>query len=276
MRAKELIANATGKLEAAGSSDAEREVIFLLSSIMDCDTCGCYLAENISDEFARKFFSSLERRINGEPLQLIIGEWEFFGRPISIREGVFIPRPETEGLVQLILDRTALEEELYGLEIGIGSGAICANLLAERPDLRMVGTDISPKAIELTAENARKLGVSDRLKLIHTNVANGISGSFGFVVSNPPYVLTSELENLPIEVKADPKTALDGGEDGLDIIREIIDCEPLIKPGGLIALEIHEDSGSRILELLSETFIDAEIIRDLYGAERYAIAFKGK
>ena len=213
----------------------------------------------------------LDKRANGKPLQLIIGEWEFYGRPIKLCEGVFIPRPETERLVELILARIPEDRKLSGLEIGVGSGAICINLLVERPLLSMFGTDISEKPLDLTRQNAENLGVSDRLDLRKTNIAEGINARFDFIVSNPPYVLSEEMSDLHPEVEHDPKKALDGGDDGLWTTRGIVEAaRELLIPSGFIAMEIHEKMGERVGELLAQNFSAVEIKKDLMGKDRYA------
>jgi len=276
MNGNDLILQGAERLETGGIENARREAIFILSSLFDCEPTGCYLIDQIPESVLYKFDQILDRRIKGEPLQLILGKWEFYGRPIILRKGVFVPRPETEGLVDIVLERAQKKPESKGLEIGVGSGVICVNLLAEFPELRMTGTDISKPALELTLENAEKLGVSDRLTLVATDCADGLSATFDFIVSNPPYVLASEMINLSVEVRFDPENALtDGGED-LETTRKIVKSanERLI-PGGFLALEIHENMGDTVLEMLSAEFVQNRIVKDLAGKDRYCIAFKG-
>ncbi|RKZ29460.1 peptide chain release factor N(5)-glutamine methyltransferase [bacterium] len=275
MTGKEIIENGIRKLSAAGIESAEREAAILLSEITGCSSAGCYLLDNIDFDTKDKYIGLIKRRCAGEPLQIIIGEWEFYGRPIRLRETVFIPRPETEGLVELVLKHIQQDAPAKGLEIGVGSGAISINLLAERPELLMVGCDISEEALALTRENAEFLNVSERLALIKTDVAETVEGVFDFVVSNPPYVTTEELEGLSIEVKNEPRQALDGGDDGLRIIKSIIETTTrLIKPGGFIALEIHERLGEEVKGLMEERSLSTETYKDLSGKNRYALAFK--
>lgn len=276
MTGKQLIDIGTAKLQAGGIDNARREAMFILASSLDCEPAACYLVKEISENIEREFDEKLERRLKGEPLQIIVGKWEFYGRPILLRSGVFVPRPETEGLIDIIKERLPKRPDMSGLEIGVGSGAISVNLLAEMPYLRMTATDISSTAISLARVNARNIGVEDRLKLVQTEIAKGIEGSFDFVVSNPPYVTTTEMDDLPMEVRHDPKNALLGGTDGMDVSREIVlSTSDKMKPGGLIALEIHEDKGDEMLEMLSLVFVNNIIIRDISGKDRYVIGYKG-
>ena len=279
MKGRKLIDNAAARLAEAGVDNARREATFLLEAVTSSIPGLCYTQDNIDSDSVRKFRGLVERRAQGEPLQILMGEWEFFGRPIIIRKSVFIPRPETEGLVELALKRIPEERDFLGLEIGVGTGAISVNLLAERPHLRMTATDISEKALDLAMLNARKLGVDERLTLKLTDIAGesalptNIEGKFDFVISNPPYVLTEEMAALSPEVRADPKVALDGGSDGLDITRKIIQqSRGLLKEGGFVALEIHEKLGAEVLELFRAGFSQARILKDLAGKDRYCVA----
>ncbi len=276
MNGRDLISKGSSLLNSAGVANPAREAMFILASLFDCEPAGCFLIDEIDGNTIERFEAIVERRLTGEPLQLILGKWEFYGRHIILRKGVFVPRPETEGLVDIVLERARREPESKGLEIGVGSGVICVNLLAEIPGLRMTGTDISKPALELTLENAEKLGVSDRLTLVATDCADGLSSTFDFIVSNPPYVLASEMMNLPAEVRFDPENALTDGGDDLETIRKIVKSanERLI-PGGFLALEIHENMGDTVLEMLSAEFVQNRIIKDLAGKDRYCIAFKG-
>jgi release factor glutamine methyltransferase len=277
MTGKKLIDLGTDRLNSAGVENARREVTFMLAKLLDCEPTGCYLIDEVTPQIQELFFGMLDRRVSGEPLQIILEEWEFYGKPIHIEKGVFIPRTETEGLVDIVIERIRRLLMPYGLEIGVGSGAISINLLAENPTLKMIGTDISEHAIELTRKNATKLNVEDRLELIRCDISEPERTGFDFVVANPPYVLPSEMENLQTEAKFDPVNALTDGESGLDTTRRIIQVSArILKPGGLIALEIHEQMGEKILEMLSSDFVHNHIIKDCFGKDRYAVAHKGE
>lgn len=275
MTGRDGIKLAEKRLRGAGIDDPSFEASAILAFLHKTTISESFLINNISDE--EIFFRLVELRSNGKPLQLIFGKWEFFGREFLISEGVFIPRPETEGLVEIVLAKIPKNKKSIGLEVGVGSGAICCSLLFERPDLKMVGTDISEKAIELARENAELLDVSENLFLYKINIAEGIEEKFDFVVSNPPYILPEEMESLPREVKHDPYDALCGGIEGLEITTEIIEAaKRLLLPAGFIALEIHEEKGNRVNEILKKSFNEVAIEKDLSGKDRYALGFNRK
>ncbi len=275
MTGKELLDKGTAKLVEKGIENARREAMFLLASLVDCEPTSCYVIDRLPECIEREFNEKLDRRLKDEPLQIILGKWEFYGRPILLEKGVFVPRPETEGMIDVILERLPQSPDIRGLEIGVGSGAIGVNLLAERSKLKITGTDISPVAISLSRKNALNLGVEDRFKLFQTDISTDIDGPFDFVVSNPPYITFSEMENLPEEVKHDPGEALQGGTDGMEVIRKIIQSSiDKLNSGGFIALEIHEDKGDEVLKLLSMEFEKNKIICDINCKDRYAIGYR--
>ncbi|MCD6501565.1 peptide chain release factor N(5)-glutamine methyltransferase [bacterium] len=274
MTGRELIAKGADSLRASEVENPEREAALALASAMGCSTAEVYIKQEIMPVESERFDEIISRRAKGEPLQLILGEWEFFGRRILLERGVFVPRPETEGLVEIVLERLR-DLPLFGLEFGVGSGAICVSILAERPRFRMVGIDIDPKAIELTRKNAELHGVIGRLHLVVGEDSLEDFEKFDFIVSNPPYILASEMADLPREVRFDPPEALSGGPDGMAVISKIAElAKRRLRPAGLLAMEIHEDMGARTAEVLKENLSSIEILKDASGKERYIIAQK--
>ena len=274
MKARKLIEIAAGELSAAHIEEPAREARAALAGFLNLTPTGVLL-EDIPRDKVDEFEVIIQRRISGEPLQTILGRWDFYGRELELRTGVFIPRPETEGLVELAVTRIP-DRRIRGLEVGVGSGAISVTLLIEKPRLELVGTDISAEALNLTGINAAKYGVANRLTLLRTSLTGGISGEFDFIISNPPYVETREMSELSPEVRRDPGAALDGGRDGLELIAQLIsESRGLLKPGGFLLMEIHEKKGSEIRELLGGSGLrDMSIEKDLSGRDRYAIATK--
>lgn len=272
MKTRKLIEIGKKKLIDAGIEEGELEAKIILAQLLNISQTELITHQ---DDIPEKFFFDLiNLRASGKPLQSVLGEWDFYGRKFFIRDGVFIPRPETEGLVELVLKYIPKGKNCFGLEIGIGSGAISCALLAEREELIMLGTDISQSALELSRKNAESIGVSNRLLLILCDIAHGIKNKFDFVVSNPPYVMREELDSLPIEVKHDPIDALDGGPGGMVVMERIAEqAKQLLKDDGFIALEIHEALGCKTMNLLNRFFTKTNIFKDLSGKDRYAIAF---
>ena len=233
----------------------------------------------------------LQRRARGEPIAYITGHREFWSRDFLVTPDVLVPRAETELLVEATLgqieetarrDRSKLPDtNFHVLDIGTGSGAIGVSLTKERRDVEVWATDLSAKALEIARANADRLGVKDRIRFVEGDLFEPIKSQCGFfhgVVSNPPYVRRSEIEYLSREVRDwEPKLALDGGPDGLDFHRRIIQQGHLyLKDGGFITLEIAPDMGEEVCRLLESAgrYCEGSIHRDLAGRNRIVSARK--
>lgn len=235
------------------------------------------------DELA-KLHVGVERRGKGEPLQYITGEMPFRHLILKCAPGVLIPRPETEILVDQVLNYLdTLPEDVQTprvLEIGTGTGCIACSIASEREGVQVVATDISPKAYALAERNRNVLNLQDRVTLHQCNLADDVedagSGVYDVLVSNPPYIPSGLLKKLPHEVSDfEPELALDGGEDGLDVFRKIVDIAvTALKPGGLLACELHEDclEAAAAEELVVQYFDHIEIVQDLTHRNRILCA----
>ena len=216
----------------------------------------------------------IERRCAGEPTQYLTGVREFYNRPFKVDPRVLIPRPETELLVEAALHALPKDGPGRALDVCTGSGCIAISLAAERPQSTVVATDISPDACALARENATALGVADRVQVLEGSLYTPLPPEerFDVVVSNPPYVSTGELAGLSPEVKREPRLALDGGPDGLAVIRHVIEgALGVLKPGGLLAFEIGETQGAAVQGLLQAAgYEGVRVERDLERRERLA------
>lgn len=216
------------------------------------------------------------RRASGEPLQYILGAWEFYGREFRLSRDTLIPRPETEGLVEGIVEgwRRAGRDTGLVLDVGTGSGAIAVTLAAELPRVFVVAVDRIPGALAIAVENARRHRVDDRIRFLCADAYSALKSGIRFdvVVSNPPYVSDSEWESLPLEVREyEPAGALRGGADGLDLIRRLVREGPgHLAAGGELWLEIGETQGEAVQALPSGLLRFAGIERDLAGRDRVA------
>jgi len=221
----------------------------------------------------------VRRRAGGEPLQQILGETEFFSRTFKLERGVFIPRPETERLVEIARDlvcpgdRSLLEP--VAVEIGCGSGVVAVSLALEAPRLAVWATDVSPAAVDLTRRNAHRHGVETRVTALQGNrfdpLPEHLRGAVDLLVSNPPYVRSGEIEGLAPEVAAhDPRAALDGGPDGLVFYRALASgLGAWLRPGGCVALEIGADQGGDVPEILAASgIVDLQVHRDYADRDR--------
>ncbi|MCX5712588.1 MAG: peptide chain release factor N(5)-glutamine methyltransferase [Candidatus Omnitrophica bacterium] len=262
------------------------EAELLFSRMLKCDKLSLYL--NRKTKLGRKNgeFASLvlRKRVSGYPLQYILGKADFFGEEFLVTEAVFIPRPETEILVETAL-KLGLRVKGKGLklnilDLGTGSGCIAIFLAKLLHGADITATDISVKALEVAKENAR---------LHHVNI-NFIQGdlfdtyplpltTYHLIVNNPPYIASQEINKLQPEISFEPRMSLDGGKDGLDFYRKIIKQAPLyLKDDGILAFEIGFDQLARIEKILQKqpNMRIIDIIRDYAGIERVVIAQKGK
>lgn len=221
------------------------------------------------------FLKLIERRAQGEPVQYITGLQEFMGLSFSVKKGVLIPRPDTEILVESVLDKIKNIKEPLIADIGCGSGAIAVSLAAYKKDAFVYAADIMDVPLEMTELNSKKNNVDLRVKVIKSDMLKGLpqmlKGKLDVIVSNPPYIKESVIPDLMKEVRDyEPYSALSGGEDGLYFYGEIIKASPgFLKSDGIIAFEIGYDQAEDVEELLKEGgFHDIECIKDLAGRDR--------
>ena len=217
----------------------------------------------------------IARRAAGEPTQYLTGTREFHGRPFAVDARVLIPRPETELLVDAVLRALPPGRELRLLDLCAGSGCVGVTLVLERPAARVVATEVSPEAAEVARANAAALGVADRFEVRVGDLFGPVEAEppFDAIVANPPYVARGELPTLSAEVRREPALALDGGEDGLDVVRRIVAGAPRwLVPGGLLAMEIGDRQGPAVRSLLEGAgYGSVRIERDLARHDRLAL-----
>lgn len=217
----------------------------------------------------------VQQRAKGAPLQHLMGTTEFWGREFACDARALIPRPETEQLVELALQRIPAETVVRVADIGTGSGIIALTLAAERPQAAVAAVDASPEALALAQANATRLGLAERVAFRHGDLLAGFApGSLDGVVANLPYIPTSEIPTLSREVQRDPAAALDGGADGLRLVERLIaQARDVLAPGGWIALELGQDQARRVEAMCgAEGFGDIGASSDLAGVERFVCA----
>lgn len=248
-------------LEPVAGEDARLEASFLLRARgFDAPY------REISETEWRSLLPLIERRRGGEPLQYVLGEWEFYGLPFSVDRTVLIPRPDTERLAEAALSllkkpRTAV------LDLCCGSGCI-GIVLAALGGADVTAADISADALLMTERNARKNGVS--LKTVQSDLFDGIEGTFELIVSNPPYLSSDEMAARDESLRFEPALALNGGEDGLDFYRRIAAAyRRFLRPGGTLLLEI----GMTQKDAVSALFENSECLYD-YGGRPRVIAVR--
>lgn len=237
----------------------------------------------LSPDELKKMHDGVVRRAQGEPLQYVTGEMPFRHLVLRCEPGVLIPRPETELLVDAALEGIDALSEAPVLEIGVGTGCVSLSLATERPEVSVVGTDLSPRAVALATRNAHALNLSERVSILEGDLAAPVDpelmGTFGVLVSNPPYIPTKVLEQeVPAEVRDfEPELALDGGEDGLDVFRRILDLAPeALAPGGRLCVELYEGHLETAASLVRTQggWSSVEIRKDLTGRDRILVAVR--
>jgi release factor glutamine methyltransferase len=221
----------------------------------------------------------VRRRAEGEPLQHLLGHWDFFGRTFKTDYRALIPRPETELLVETVLKEFATSGGSANrlVDIGTGSGILAITLTLERPGLEVTAVDLSEDALALARENAERFGVADRIAFRRSDLLDEMEGPFDWIVANLPYIPTAQLNTLQREVKFDPLLALDGGKDGLTIIKRLIESVPgKIASNGLIALELGQGQADEVSGFMAnQNYRDISIRKDYQGVERLLIARHG-
>ena len=222
------------------------------------------------------FAAAVARRLRHEPIQYILGHQEFYGLSLTVTPPVLIPRPETELLVEALLERLPANEPIRMADIGAGSGAICIALAVHLPLAAIAAIDISPEALAVAAANAATHGVSDRISFLEGDLLAPLTGKaepFHAIVSNPPYVPESERSSLHPQVRDfEPAGALFAGSDGLEIYQRLIpQAAEHLAPAGLLALEIGMGQQQALSRLLQD-WQAVEFLDDLRGIPRVALA----
>ncbi len=269
MKLQRLLIATQAKLLDCGISDPVRDARLLLAGCLDVKPQDLNLLtdSHISKIKISKFCRMVDERCERKPVSKILGYRSFWGRDFEINENVLDPRGDTETLIELILDYKFDNM----LELGTGSGAVSITILAERPDVNCVATDISEFALETASINSKMHGVENRLKLLHSDWFDKVSGKFDIIVSNPPYVSSEEYEQLGSEVlKYDPKISLTLGGDGLKAYREISSqaLEKLTKSGHIF-LEIGYRQADAVRQLLGKAgFKQIRVHKDLGSRDR--------
>jgi release factor glutamine methyltransferase len=219
---------------------------------------------NVSDDNVKKFNSFIQRRENHEPIAYIINKKEFWSRNFYVNKNTLIPRPETELLVEKIVSHFR-NSSPYILDIGTGSGCILISILEEIKKAKGIGIDISKKALLVAKKNLRNSKIKNRVKFLHKSIDKEFNGKFDLIVSNPPYICTHELKNLDNDIKYfEPKVALDGGNDGLDVIKKIIyKAKKLLRKKGILAIEIGNKQYTQVSKILrTNSFREKYLICD--------------
>jgi release factor glutamine methyltransferase len=232
--------------------------------------------EKLSDYQATDFMELVERRYRGEPIQYITGQTEFYGLPFQVTPDVLIPRPETEHLVEKIVELAPIFPKPRLVDVGTGSGVIAIAFAHDWPNAEITATDLSASALSLARRNAERIGFDDRIRFQQGDLLAPVANEqFEIVVSNPPYVPEPDRATLAVEVRDhEPALALFAGPDGLDIYRRLIpQALACLVSGGFLVLEIGYHQSPAIADLLAVSgFQNIEFVPDLQQIPRVAVA----
>ncbi|HAL62959.1 MAG TPA: peptide chain release factor N(5)-glutamine methyltransferase [Clostridiales bacterium] len=273
----ELLTEMSQKLKECGIENSYFEAKCILEFTLNIKPSELIL--NAKNEVLKKdedrALNLLKRRISGEPLQYILGTQEFMSLPFFVTKDTLIPRQDTETLVEFLLSETE-DLPLLLLDIGTGTGCIPISLAHFKKKFRCLGIDISEKALSLAKKNADNLGVSERVNFEILDILSQIpNAKYDVIVSNPPYIKSTDIDTLEPEVRLyEPHLALDGGADGLTFYRRICDIAPkILKNGGLLAFEIGFDQKDNVYSLMKNDFKDIKVIKDLCGNNRVVAGY---
>ena len=275
MRVVEASSRAAVRLSSAGVPDASLEAEVLLRHTLDMDRVGYFssLTQAMTGDEEERVSLLVQRRISGEPLAYILGNREFYGLDFVVDSNVLVPRQETESLVEEVIDfvRSRPDEQVTIADIGTGSGAIAVALAGILPAARLLAVDTSKAALDVARANAARHGVSDRVELLHGDLLEPLGSAVDVIVSNPPYLRSRGIVSLSPEVRAEPTVALDGGVDGLDFTKRLVEDAPrYLKPKGAMFVEIDPQQMDDATTLAYAAFPSAMVrcSSDLLGLPR--------
>ena len=280
---KEIISRTAVYLESKGVEDASVAAELLAARLLGCGRgfLASHLEKEVSEKFLEAMRRGMKRLVAGEPIQYVLGEWDFRTLTLTCDRRALIPRPETEELVTRVLahlNARQFSEPPFIIDIGTGTGAIILSLAKEyQREAVFLGTDVSEEAIQLANENAARTQLSRRVKFVCMDGLDDFDepGVVDVIVSNPPYIERAVCETLEKKVKDfEPRLALDGGASGLDFYeRYLQDALNILKPNGAIFFEIGENQGEALRKMMeSFGFTEIKIEKDFAGHDRYASA----
>jgi len=273
-----------GYLGRKGDDHPRRSAEWLLSSATGLSRVELYAYHDrpLSPEERARYRGLVARRAEGMPLQYVTGEMPFRHLVIHVEPGVFIPRPETEVLVDVALEQTAASERPVVVDLCTGSGCVAVAIASEHQGARVWATDIDERAVATAGLNSLHANVEDRVQVLHGDLfdplPHELAGTVDLIVSNPPYIPSQDLPDLPAEILGfEPHTALDGGAGGLDVFQRIADgASTWLAPGGTLAVELDSRRVSDAARALGGRFEEVAVRRDLAGRERVVYAQKGR
>lgn len=278
MQLKEALASAISRLTAQNVPSPRMNAELLLRFVLECDRAYLFAhpERQLSADELLQYENVLAERARGVPAQYVTGHQEFWGMDLIVSPAVLIPRPETEHLIETVLElNPARNSETRIVDVGTGSGCIALALAKELPNAKIDAADVSPAALEIARANAARLQLENRIRFSQTDLLAGLDPPFDFVVSNPPYVGESEKDQVQLEVrKFEPRDAVFAGPTGLEVITRLIpQARAALRPGGWLLMEISGTIADQV-RLLLEGWDEVQIKPDLQSTPRVAMARK--
>ncbi len=273
---REVLNWTRGYFEDAGIVQPRLEAEILLAHALDVDRLHLYMAPDkpLTSDERSLYRSVVKERQSGTPLQHVIGEVSFYGLRFRVDREALIPRSETEELLDQVIKRAPRDREIRCLDLGTGTGVIAVCMARYLPQAQVTAVDISPTALEMARENSKLNEVANRIEFIESDWFANVEGKFDFIVSNPPYIRSDELADLPKEVrKHEPSIALDGGTDGLEKIRLIAaQLRMYLQPDGVVLMEIGHEQGERVKKILeSIELVHVSVEHDMAEKDRFVV-----
>ncbi len=279
----EILKDAVGMFSKNKSiTSPQLDCEILLAFVLNCTRMDLIFRrdQELSDKHQTMFLACVQRRLKNEPISYITNEKEFMSLSFFVQEGILTPRPETELLVEYIIDHFKTTDNPDILDLCTGSGAIAVSLAYYLKNAQITAVDKYEVCLDVAKKNAKRHGCAERIKWINADVLNPfyLDGEFHCIVSNPPYIKDEVLSSLPKDVKCfEPEYALNGGRDGLVFYRSITSfAANHLMPGGMLAYEIGFDQGIDVETIIAETnsFYSVKILKDYAGLDRMVIAMK--
>tara|TARA_B100001057_G_scaffold498244_1_gene604673 strand:- start:1975 stop:2817 length:843 start_codon:yes stop_codon:yes gene_type:complete len=273
------INRASHLLRSKGIVSSKLDSEILISKVLDTNRANLILNmdKNLTIDELSCFNNLIKERLKKKPIAYLIGKKEFWKYQFYVTKDVLIPRPDTELIVEKVLELTKNKKSLNFLDIGVGSGCIILSILKEKKNFYGTGIDISKKSLEICKINSDNLGIFNRLKLFKSDIDNFKYGKYDLIISNPPYIKKIDLRYLEKDVISyEPKSALNGGLDGLSETKKVINSSTkLIKKNGFLILEIGFNQTERVKEILKKKgFFVKRVFKDLAKNNRCIVSIK--
>ena len=273
---RQFLRNTQETLAAAGIPEPRLEPEIMLTNVLGLPRHRLYAVQDqeLSAQAHEALAQFIERRLKREPLAYILGHREFYGIDLMVGPGVMVPRPETELLVEramLVCMERMDKGQPVVVDVGTGSGGIAINLALHLPRAWIFATDVSPAALEVAGANIRKHKVGERITLVEGDLLAPVEGPVDVIVANLPYIPSYRLKELQAEVRWEPPIALDGGPDGLDLIRRLLaQARGKLSRGGIVLLEIDPEHQAPLRQLAGDLYSGAAVSveRDMAGLDR--------